>query len=154
MDRTFFSLFTGGDNTTDWNLRERGREEKKEKTEMVNERSLHSKLDSVHLTKRTQRGILAESYKRGSITTRKDGGRPYRRILSLKTRTAQKCIQELKTCNRTNLTQIQMDPTYHIDFWKQDSLNWSYSFDNDVRINQRNFFSKKLRNRLLFPEDS
>lgn len=31
------------------------------------------------------------------ISTKKDGGRPYLRMLSVNTRTAQKCIQELKT---------------------------------------------------------
>ena len=32
------------------------------------------------------------------IFTKNDGGNPYLRMLSAKTRTAQKCIQELKTC--------------------------------------------------------
>lgn len=35
-----------------------------------------------------------------SLITKKDGGKPYLRILSAKTRTAQKCIQELKTCKQ------------------------------------------------------
>ena len=35
-----------------------------------------------------------------SVYTKKDGGRPYLRTLSAKTRTAQKCIQELKTYRR------------------------------------------------------
>ena len=33
------------------------------------------------------------------LLTKKDGGNPYLRMLSAKTRTAQKCIQELKTCS-------------------------------------------------------
>lgn len=32
------------------------------------------------------------------ILTKKDGGNPYLKMLSAKTRTAQKCIHELKTC--------------------------------------------------------
>lgn len=32
-----------------------------------------------------------------SLITKNDGGKPYLRMLSAKTRTAQKCIQEMKT---------------------------------------------------------
>lgn len=52
---------------------------------------------------------------KGSIITRKDGGRPYRRMLSVKTLTAQKCIQELKTCNIMKEIKIQMDKLKHME---------------------------------------
>lgn len=42
--------------------------------------------------------------KNANFLTKKEGGKPYLRILSAKIRTAQKCIQELKTCMRETCT--------------------------------------------------
>lgn len=55
---------------------------------------------------------IMENYNINSAFTKKDGGNPYLRILSEKIRTAQKCIQELKTCIR------QIQPVRR-ELWQQ-----------------------------------
>jgi hypothetical protein len=45
------------------------------------------------------------------IFTKNDGGNPYLRMLSAKTRTAQKCIQELKTCRSWTCLVNKMNST-------------------------------------------
>lgn len=48
------------------------------------------------------------------ISTKKDGGRPYLRMLSVNTRTAQKCIQELKTFRKKKEVKITNQKSHSI----------------------------------------
>jgi len=56
-----------------------------------------------------QNGIIHPKTQKRQIRgtgTRKDGGKPYLNMLSVNTRTAQKCIHELKTCVKASSTSF------------------------------------------------
>lgn len=62
------------------------------------------------------RACVKEVYEYGYIT-KNDGGNPYLKMLSAKMRTAQKCIQEVKTC-RSKHSQTQMLKTSPYNYFR------------------------------------
>lgn len=94
IERIFFSALADGAKTHAWNGHK-------------NQQSVKKYL------KRKKKKKLKAVVQMG-ISTKKDGGRPYLRMLSVNTRTAQKCIQELKTFRKQKSKINKSEGSQHL----------------------------------------